>query len=151
MYHNCQIACHKSKHVQPNTPSEICLQIMCVSRKYPHRPLQGSGHWRLRKPEFFKGKCETKLKFPEGWVAWVGCKQKTPWVGYGYFLEQHIFWWEGISVLRWSVSRCVGCTILNLPRPSGLLKQPLHISCSVKENMALITVIKAIFSLFVAK
>ena len=50
-----------------------CVNLkMCGSRKYPY-PLQGwsleiaKGRGVLKAKIFFKGRYETKLKFPEGW------------------------------------------------------------------------------------
>jgi len=64
---------------------------MCSSRKYPYPPQgrltkipRGKG---FQKPNFFQGKCDTKMGFSGG-VGEFKLKN-IPWEGYGYFLEQH--------------------------------------------------------------
>ena len=43
----------------------------------------------VSKAQFFERKYDSKMEFPEGWGG--GFKLKNlPWVGYGYFLQQHI-------------------------------------------------------------
>ena len=79
-----------SGHVNMGKQEVYC--VLCHSRKYPYPPhgrlMEIPRGRRVSKVKFFEWKYDTKGEFPEGWRFNL---KNFPWEGYGYFLEQHIF------------------------------------------------------------
>ena len=74
-----------------HSKEKIGIIVTFQEYPYPCTPRKATGNSQedgVSKAKIFKGKCEAKLEFPEGWES--SNEKNLPWVGYGYFLEQHI-------------------------------------------------------------